>query len=39
MGHRAHHARRPPFDVEQDISLIKAGINYRFGAPALMARY
>jgi opacity protein-like surface antigen len=27
------------FDVEQDISLIKSGTNYRFGPAAVMARY
>ena len=27
------------FDVEQDIALVKVGINYRFGAPALVAKY
>jgi len=27
------------FDVRQDVSLIKAGINYRFGPTAVMARY
>ena len=27
------------FDVEQDIMLVKVGINYRFGAPAMSARY
>jgi hypothetical protein len=26
------------FDVEQDIALVKVGINYRFGPTALVAR-
>jgi hypothetical protein len=26
------------FDVRQDISLVKAGINYRFGPTVVMAR-